>query len=139
MFLLDTNVLSEIRKGPHAFPSVLAWNNAMPPELTFVSVITLLEIEKGICRIARRDAVQGANLRRWMEGALLPEFAGRTLDVDTATARRAAALHVPDPQPELDALIAATALTRGLTVVTRSDADFARMGVPVLNPWDTRP
>lgn len=139
MYLLDTNVLSELRKGPRAHAAVLDWNARVPTDVTFLSAITVLEIEKGILRIARKDSRQEVNLRTWLENTLLPEFRQRVLPVDSAVARTAAALHVPDPQPELDALIAATALTHGLTVVTRNAADFAPMGVPVLNPWNARP
>jgi hypothetical protein len=139
MFLLDTNVLSELRKGPRADAAVLDWNARVPTGLMFLSAITVLEIEKGILRIASRDSAQGTHLRAWLEGTLLPEFLHRVLPVDTAVARKAATLHVPDPQPELDAVIAATALAHGLTVVTRNAADFAPMGVPVVNPWTPRP
>jgi len=91
-----------------------------------------------VLRIERRDAPQGARLRAWMTHHILPEFLDRTLPVDAAVALRCAPLHVPDPRSERDALIAATALVHGMTVVTRNVADFEATGVPLLNPWDAR-
>lgn len=138
MFLLDTNVVSELRKvgDGRADPGVLAWLARTDAASCHVSALTLMELEIGILRIERRDPAQGALLRRWMEGRVLPEFAGRTLPVDAAVALRCARLHVPDPRAERDALIAATALVHGMTVVTRNVADFMATGVPLLNPWD---
>lgn len=94
-----------------------------------------MEIELGILQIARRDPAQGRLLRDWAEDDLLPQFAGRILPIDTAVARRCAALHVPDPKSERDALIAATALVHGYAVVTRNTADFASCGVTLIDPW----
>ena len=135
MFLLDTNVVSELRKLRRADPAVALWGCATSPGAMYVSVMTLMVIEIGVLRIERRDHKQGALLRRWLEGRVLPLFAARILPIDTAVARRCASLHVPDPRSERDALIAATALTHGLTVVTRNTADFEPMGVTLLNPW----
>lgn len=137
MFLLDTNVVSELRKvgDGRADPGVMAWLDRTDAAICHVSALTLMELEIGILRIARRDAAQGSRLRLWMDSRVLPEFAGRTLPVDTAVALRCARLHVPDPRAERDALIAATALVHGLTVVTRNTADFTATGVPLLNPW----
>jgi predicted nucleic acid-binding protein len=135
MYLLDTNVLSELRRPRRAEPSVVAWAAQVPPSQVFLSVITILEIEIGALRLTRKDAVQGGMIRRWIDEAVMPHFTGRILPIDTAIARRCAALHVPDPRSERDALIAATALVHGLTVVTRNVADVETTGVPVLNPW----
>ncbi len=135
MFLLDTNVISELRRPARADPGLLAWASAMPTTRLFLSAITLLEIEIGALRIARRDPVQGQVLRAWIDDQVLPIFGERVLAVDAAVARRCAQLHVPDPASERDALIAATALVHGMTVVTRNVADFATLGVALLNPW----
>jgi toxin FitB len=134
VFLLDTNVISEIRKSTRTEPAVRAWASGFSPDLFHLSIMTLMEIEIGVLRIERRDKPQGARLRHWLL-QVVAQFDGRILDIDAAIASRCAALHVPDPRPERDALIAATALVHGLTVVTRNTADFAPMGVPVLNPW----
>jgi predicted nucleic acid-binding protein len=138
VFLLDTNVISELRKAGDgkADTNVVTWLSSVDATTCYLSAVTLLEIELGIFRIERRDAAQGARLRAWMDQHILPEFADRTLPVDTAVALRCAPLHVPDPRPERDAFIAATALAHGMTVVTRNVADFAPTGVPLLNPWD---
>jgi predicted nucleic acid-binding protein len=138
MFLLDTNVIAELRKAGdgRADAHVVAWLDSMDATNFHVSVVTLMEIELGILRMERRDATQGAMLRAWMDRRILPEFARRTLPVDLPVARRCARLHVPDPRPERDAFIAATALVHGMTLVTRNVADFAPTGVALLNPWD---
>jgi len=135
MFLLDTNVISELRRPDKADRNVVAWAGAIPAASFFLSAISILEIELGALLIARRDAAQGAVLRSWIDDQILPRFDSRILAVDTAVAQRCARLHVPDPQAERDALIAATAMVHGLTVVTRNVADFESTGVAVLNPW----
>lgn len=137
MLLLDTNVVSELRKvgDGRADPGVMAWLAGTDASSCYVSALTLMELEIGILRVERRDPAQGNLLRRWMESRVMPEFAERTLPVDTAVALRCARLHVPDPRAERDALIAATALVHGMRVVTRNAADFAATGVPLLNPW----
>ena len=136
MFLLDTNVLSELRRRERTHPKVAAWADAVQASDLFLSVITILEIEAGTLLLARRDKAQGAVLRAWIDGKVLPAFAGRILAVVTAIAQHCARLHVPDPRAERDALIAATALVHRLKVVTRNVADFQPMGVELLNPWD---
>jgi predicted nucleic acid-binding protein len=138
MFLLDTNVVSELRKAGDgkADANVIAWLSGVDAVSLYLSAMTLMEIEVGVLRIERRDAVQGAKLRGWMMHHVLPEFLDRTLPVNAAVALRCAALHVPDPRSERDALIAATALVHGMTVVTRNVADFEPTGVRLLNPWD---
>ena len=137
MYLLDTNVVSELRKAKsgRADPRVLAWSTTVLPSTLFLSVITILELEQGLLAIKRRDGAQGALLRAWLDGAVLPTFADRILPIDTAVARRCAALHVPDPFAERDALIAATALVHGLAVVTRNAGKFVRSEVRVVDPW----
>jgi predicted nucleic acid-binding protein len=139
MFLLDTNVLSELRRRDKTNPKVAAWADAIHPSDLFLSAITILEIEAGTLMLQRRDIAQGAMLRAWIDEKVLPAFAGRILPVDTAVAQSCARLHVPDPRAERDArdaLIAATALVHNLTVATRNIGDFQAMGVGLLNPWE---
>lgn len=135
MFLLDTNVISELRRPDKADRNVVAWASKIPATGFFLSAISILEIELGALLIARKDATQGDVLRAWIDNQILPRFKGCILAVDTAVAQRCARLHVPDPRAERDALIAATALVHGLTVVTRNAADFQPTGVALLNPW----
>jgi len=137
MYLLDTNVVSELRRAKtgKADRNVLSWAKSVAASRLFLSVISVLELEIGILLIERRDAHQGALLRSWMEENVLPTFDGRILAVDMSVAQRCAALHVPDPRSDRDALIAATALVHGMTVVTRNTGDFESTGVAVLNPW----
>ena len=139
MYLLDTNVVSELRKAGagKADRQVTAWATGVPPSVLFLSAITILELEIGVLRIERRDAAHGALLRGWLASHVLPAFADRILPIDTAVAQRCARLHVPAPRADRDALIAATALVHGLTVVTRNVADFEPTGVPLLNPWES--
>ena len=116
--------------------NVATWTESVDAADLFVSAITILELELGVLSIERKDAAQGSLLRAWLEQHVLPEFSGRTLPVDTAVAQRCARLHVPDKRGERDALIAATALVHGMTVVTRNVADFEPTGVKILNPWE---
>lgn len=136
MFLLDTNVVSELRRPHRADPRVVGWARRIPPEDMFLSAVTILELDIGALRLERRDARQAGFIRRWIEDRVLTAFADRILAVDTAVARRCASLHVPNPRAYRDSLIAATALVHGLTVATRNRADFQPMAVPVLNPWE---
>ncbi|EIE2769421.1 type II toxin-antitoxin system VapC family toxin [Salmonella enterica subsp. enterica serovar Rubislaw] len=137
MYVLDTNVVSELRKARTGKidANVAAWAESIDASALFVSSITIMELELGILSVERRDATQGSRLRSWLEQHVLPEFSGRTLPVDTAVALRCARLHVPDKRSERDAIIAATALVHGMTVVTRNVADFEPTGVAIINPW----
>jgi predicted nucleic acid-binding protein len=137
MFLLDTNVVSELRKvhTGKANPGLAAWAGNVVPSDLFLSVITLEELEIGILLAERRDPAKGAVFRQWMNTQVLPTFSGRVFPVDLTVALRCARLHVPDVRPERDALIAATALVHGMIVVTRNTADFVTTGVRFLNPW----
>jgi hypothetical protein len=137
MYLLDTNVVSELRKAKKAHQNVRKWAQPLPASSFYLSAISVLELEIGILLIERRDQEQGTILRAWMDRHVLPTFSGRILAIDTAVAQRCAMLHVPNPRSDRDALIAATALVHGLTVATRNVADFERMGVGVLNPWES--
>jgi predicted nucleic acid-binding protein len=138
MYILDTNVVAELRKAKSgkANPKMTAWAQSVAASSLFLSAMTVLEMEIGTLLVERRDAVQGAVLRAWLDRYVLSAFAGRILDIDTAVAMRCAKLHVPDPKPERDALIAATALLHGMTVVTRNVDDFKPTGVEILNPWE---
>ena len=138
MYLLDTNVISELRKprSRSTDQNVIRWASGIAAGSLYISVVTILEIELGMLQIARRNPFQADLLRAWIEDQILFEFSGRILQVDVQIARRTAALHVPDRRPERDAIIAATALVHRMTVVTRNTADFAPTGVPVLNPWE---
>jgi toxin FitB len=139
MYVLDTDVVSHLRRPEKAHPNVVAWASNTPVTPHFISTITLLELERGILSMERKDAAQGAILRAWMDSQILVRFSGRILPVDITVAQRCAKLHVPDPKPERDALIAATALVHGMTVVTRNVDDFKPTGVEILNPWEWEP
>jgi len=138
MYLLDTNVISELRKAKSdkADKNVVSWANSVPATSLFLSVISILEIETGLLLVERRDPLQGAVLRSWLNAHVLPAFSERILAVDTAVALCCAKLHVPDPRSDRDAIIAATALVHGMTVVTRNIDDFKPTGVEILNPWE---
>lgn len=137
MYLLDTNVVSELRKAPSgkADAGLLRWVESVEPSLCYLSVVTVMELEVGVLGMERRDARQGALLRGWLDGRVTTSFEHRILPVDRNVALRSATLHVPDRRPDADALIGATAFVRGLSVVTRNATDFASMGVPVIDPW----
>ena len=136
MYVLDTNIISELRKAKKAHPNVKKWAERVPSASLYISIISVLELEIGILLVDRRDDQQGAILRSWMDRHVLPTFSGRILSIDTDVARRCATLHVPNPRSDRDALIAATALVHGLTVATRNVAHFERTGVGIVNPWE---
>ena len=135
MYLLDTNVISELRK-PQADKNVVAWAKTVAAPRMYISAITLIELETGVLQMERRDPAQGKVLRTWLKRHVMPAFDARILPIDAAVALRCASLHVPDRANESDALIAATALVQGLTLVTRNVADFQSSGVKLINPWD---
>ena len=136
MYILDTNVVSELRKVRlgKADPNVARWADSVATHELYVSAITIQEIEIGVLLAERRDPQQGALLRTWLHQHVLPAFAERILPVDTAVALLSARHHVPDPKPLRDGLIAATALAHGMIVVTRNAVDFAG-SVRTFNPW----
>ncbi|OGT36069.1 MAG: twitching motility protein PilT [Gammaproteobacteria bacterium RIFCSPHIGHO2_12_FULL_37_14] len=138
MYLLDTNVISELRKAKSgkANKNVIKWAKDVSPSSLFLSIITILELETGVLLAERRDPSQGAILRSWLNAHVLPVFSERILYLDVAVAQRCAKLHVPNPRSDRDAIIAATALAHGMTIVTRNVNDFAQTGVKVLNPWE---
>ncbi len=139
MFVLDTNVISELRKASagRANAGVAAWAASMPTASMFISVISLHELEHGVLLAERSDSTKGSMLRTWLDASVIPAFEGRLLSVDAEISRRSAAMHVPDPAPFRDALLAATALHHGMTVITRNTKDFERFdNVRVTNPWN---
>lgn len=137
MLVLDTNVICELRKPPSRVASeVVRWASAQDPNSLYLSMVTLYELEVGARRLERRDEVGGRRLRRWIDDQVVQAFADRLLLIDADVARQAAALQVPDPRPERDMYIAATALVHGMIVVTRNVRDFAPTGVTLLNPWE---
>lgn len=140
MYLLDTNVVSELRKAGsgRADPNVVRWAASVDATVLHLSVITIMEIEIGILRLERRDDTRATALRNWLEQQVLNAFAGRILPVDLTVARHCARMLVPDPKADRDALIAATAQMHDLTVVTRNTGDFKATGVTLLDPWDTQ-
>ena len=137
MILLDTNVVSELRKigSGRADPRVAEWDRQQKPDLLFLSVMSLYEIEQGILLLERRDPKQSAVLRNWLDGTLIPAFAGRIIAVDATIAMMAARLQIPDPRPIADSLIAATAIIHGLTIATRNTSDFQGLPLALFNPW----
>ena len=140
MYLLDTNVVSELRKPSKGKRvaidhNVCVWAAGVAVNVLYISSITILEIETGILLAERKDRAKGDLLRVWLEAHVLTAFAGRILPVDLAVARKCAGLHVPDRMEDRDALIAATALVHGMTIVTRNVGDFEPSGAPLINPW----
>ncbi len=133
-WLIDTNVVSELgKRQPDA--AVLSWASTVDQLSSYLSAVTVFELERGVQRTERIDVAQGAARRRWLDAVVGGEYAGRILAMDAEVAAIAARLHVPDPRPLADAFIAATALHHNLTVVTRNVKDFAPLGVRVLDPW----
>jgi predicted nucleic acid-binding protein len=137
MFLLDTNVVSELRKAGSGLANtkVVAWASQSPASTFFLSSITIFELELGVLLMENKDQAQGRRLRDWFEQKVVRVFEGRVLPLNTQVAKAAAKLHVPNPRPDRDAFLASTALVNGLTLVTRNTKDFAGTGVKILNPW----
>jgi predicted nucleic acid-binding protein len=137
MYLLDTNVISELRKAGsnRANSNVIQWAKDKPTTSLFISAITVLEIEMGVLKIERKDPKQAAIYRTWLNSHVLKAFSDRVLPFDTSVALKCAQLHVPNPKSERDAMIAATSIIHGLTLVTRNEKDFTHMEIEVVNPW----
>lgn len=138
MYLLDTNVISELRKVGKgtASAAVVRWSEAQSVTNLYLSAISILELETGILLVKRRDPAQASILSEFLDGHVLMGFQGRILPVDIGVAKICAALHVPDRRPDADALIAATALQHNFTLVTRNTRDFEGTGARLLNPWE---
>ncbi len=138
MYLLDTNIISESRKlgTTRVDPHAARWFSQVDVETTFVSAMTIFELERGVRQMERRDAVQGSILRLWLDDQILTTYESRTLPLSRAVALICASLHIPDPKSERDAWIAASAIEAGLTLVSRNVADFANMGVELINPFE---
>lgn len=134
-YLIDTNVVSELRRPDRAAQTVVAWAASVPQADMFISSVTILELQLGALQLARRDPAAGRLIGEWLERRVIERFRDRILAVDLAVALKCAELHVPDPKSEHDALIAATALVHNLVVVTRNTPDFARTGVRLFDPW----
>ena len=135
MYLIDTNVISELRKGSRAHPMVVHWNTQVPLHTQWISSISIFELELGVERLKTRDPQQWNHLRSWLDYQVIPAFQGRIIAFDQEIAQVCARLHVPNPQPERDSMIGATALKKGLIVVTRNESDFLPMECKVFNPW----
>jgi len=136
--LVDTNVVSELKRGRNADPRVVAWFSEMPNERVFTSVVVLGEVRRGIELVARRDKPQAEVLERWY-ASIRDQLANRVLAVDEPIMMVWSRISVPDLLPAYDGLIAATALVHGMTVATRNTADYRRAGVEVFDPWVEAP
>lgn len=138
MYLLDTNIISESRKigSSRVDPCAARWFSLVDVETTFVSAMTIFELERGVRQMERRDTKQGTVLRRWLNDQFMTTYENRTLPLSRAVALICAGLHIPDPKSERDAWIAATAIDAELTLVSRNVGDFANMGVGLINPFE---
>lgn len=137
MYLLDTNVISELRKlrSARADRNVAEWAGKIETSETWLSVITIQELDIGVQLAERKDVVKGRILRQWLEDSILPAYRERLIDIDLEVARCGARMQIPDPRPFRDSLIAATAIVHGLVVVTRNTPDFETTGAETFNPW----
>jgi toxin FitB len=135
MYLLDTNIVSDLRRPSRITPSAERWFQVVPNTQIFISSISIFEIQHGIVALRRRDPPRATHLQRWFETAVLATFIGRIIPLDTEAALKGAELHVGRSRIVADRLIAAIALARGMTVVTRNVKDFAPLGVKTFDPF----
>lgn len=133
-YLLDTNVIAEVRKGARANPHVRSWFEALDADAVVLSVVTIGEIRKGIENVRPRDPKSARALDRWLR-RILTDHRERILPVDLRVAEEWGRLNAPDPLPVIDGLLAATAKVHRLTVATRNVKDVSRSGVDVVNPF----
>lgn len=137
MYVLDTNLVSEIRKVPaKKNPAVQRWLEKQYSDQLFITSITVYELEVGVQRLARKDSAQAALIGDWLHGILLPGFEGRVLDLDLESSLIAATYQVPDPRPSADCFIAAITQRHHMKLVTRNTKDFLAMNIPLINPWN---
>lgn len=138
MYLLDTNIISEMRKvkSGKANPNLTAWLAQQDSNSFYTSAVVMMELERGILGIERKDPQQGRALRAWFDSMAAALLAGRVLPINETTAAICAKLHIPDRSPENDAWIAATARQYGLTLATRNTKDFEPMGIRLCNPFE---
>jgi predicted nucleic acid-binding protein len=134
-YLVDTNVISEVRKGQRCDQTVMNWWTGVAPERIFLSVLTIGEIRKGVENIRRRDARSASTLEGWLL-QIIRYYRDQILPIELDIVEEWGWMSVPNPMPVIDGLIAATAKARGLTLVTRNIADMERAGVSLLNPWE---
>ena len=133
-YLLDTNVISELRKGERCHANVARWYESLEDDEIFLSALTIGELRRGVELIRRRDATSAARLDAWL-AEVSSGYAGRILPVDGVVADRWGRLNVPDPLPVVDGLLAATAMTYGLTLATRNIKDVGSTGASCVNPF----
>jgi predicted nucleic acid-binding protein len=138
MFVIDTNVISEIRKvkSGRADKNVAQWAKRVDLSLCYLSVVTIHELEVGIFQAELKDKQKGKTLRNWLNTQVLPTFSKRIIEISLPIIRQSATLNSPKLRPFRDCLIASTALVYGMSVVTRNAADFESTGVTLINPWD---
>ncbi|MFC3122389.1 type II toxin-antitoxin system VapC family toxin [Agaribacter flavus] len=139
MYLLDTNVISELRKAGtnRANKNVIKWAQSISTSNMFISSISILEIELGVLQLERKDIKQASVYKMWLNDQVLKAFSERILSFNTSIALKCAQLHVPDPKSERDAMIAATSIVHGFTLVSRNERDFQHIDVQLINPWKT--
>ena len=141
MYLIDTNIISEMRKIRHrkADPNVTAWVNSVNPNLFYTSIVVMMELQRGVMGKHRTDPEQGKRLQQWFDISVKGIFDKRVLYINDHIADVCAGIHVPNPKPENDAWIAATAIAHGLTLVTRNVSDFDGIAVDIINPFTYQP
>jgi predicted nucleic acid-binding protein len=136
MYVLDTNVISELRKLKRVDRAVLRWLESVPIEAQYLSAISIFEVELGIIKAERTNNEEAIAYKTWLNRKVLPSFAGRILPLNEKIAVVFARMMAPKTRPYRDAIIAATAQHHGYAVVTRNVRDFVELPVRVINPWE---